>query len=393
MQLSIYGHAGSSNHGNEAIVRGFCQLFNNRHIYLYSFSPDLDKNFELDHVCEIKDLQRQYKRYSIEHFISSFLYRAASNSKIQMGYRFQPLLKNIDGIYLLEAGDQYCEADNIREMYAYLNKEINARRGKTVMLPCTIKHEFFSNTNLINDLKRYSIIFARESITYNALLEAGLEEKARFAPCPAFLMEPKPCVLPELFLNEQIIGITIGQLAQGKEAYSENVLKNTKALIEYILKNTDYAVALIPHVNAGDKLTDMTFLKVLYDEFKNSERIVIIGEKRADELKYIIGNCCFLVTVRTHASIAGYSSGVPTLVIGYSQKSKGIAIDLFGTSQDYVVSVDSLDIKQKLTEAFIKIIDNETEIRNHLTEVLPSYLEKVRVTYDEIIKLAGEEVA
>ena len=34
-----------------------------------------------------------------------------------------------------------------------------------------------------------------------------------------------------------------------------------------------------------------------------------------------------LICCRTHASIAGYSSTIPTLVVGYSAKSQGIGLD------------------------------------------------------------------
>ena len=42
----------------------------------------------------------------------------------------------------------------------------------------------------------------------------------------------------------------------------------------------------------------------------------------------LIAQCELLVCCRTHASIAGYSTGVPTLVLGYSVKAEGIAADL-----------------------------------------------------------------
>ena len=60
-----------------------------------------------------------------------------------------------------------------------------------------------------------------------------------------------------------------------------------------------------------------------------------VAPLNAAQLKYLVAQCALLVCTRTHASIAGYSSGVPTLVVGYSIKSLGIARDL--NMEDWVL--------------------------------------------------------
>ena len=67
------------------------------------------------------------------------------------------------------------------------------------------------------------------------------------------------------------------------------------------------------------------------------------------ELKGYIARCRFFVGARTHATIAAYSSCVPTLVLGYSVKSRGIARDLFGNEENYVLPVQSLQEPDELT--------------------------------------------
>ncbi|MFR4670990.1 MAG: hypothetical protein ACLT69_14285 [Intestinibacter bartlettii] len=54
---------------------------------------------------------------------------------------------------------------------------------------------------------------------------------------------------------------------------------------------------------------------------------------------------CRLYRARTHATIAAYSTCVPTLVIGYSVKAKGIAKDIFGTYENYVLPVQYYQIE------------------------------------------------
>lgn len=389
-KVLIYGHYGSQNHGNEAIVRGVSELFSQETFSLYSYTPEADIKYELDELCKVNPFFRMYKRYSPEHIFLSLWTRLTKNQRLFYIYSLKPFLEAVKGVCMLEAGDQYCENDNLKSFYAYVNKKIIQHGGKTVMLPCTISEDSLTNPNLIKDLKKYSLIFARESITYNALLNAGLSENIRFAPCPAFIMRPKECQLPKLFSSNPIVGITIGYLAQGKELYTKAVFENTRTLIRYIINCTNYAIALIPHVNVEEKLTDLLLQKELFKEFEYTGRIVQIAEQRADMQKYVLSNCKFVITIRTHVSIAAYSSGVPTLVIGYSQKSKGIAKDLFGTWENYVISVESLNEDGKLVKGFEWLRENETAIREIFKNVLPAYIEKVRVTYDEIIKIAGE---
>ena len=84
--------------------------------------------------------------------------------------------------------------------------------------------------------------------------------------------------------------------------------------------------------------------------------------------------CRFLIAARTHASIAGYSTGVPTLVVGYSVKAEGIAKDLFGDSTNYVVPISSLQTPGQLSQAFRWLCSHEKEIWQRYQEVLPSYI-------------------
>ena len=76
----------------------------------------------------------------------------------------------------------------------------------------------------------------------------------------------------------------------------------------------------------------------------------MIEDHNAMELKGYIARCRFMVVARTHASIAAYSTQVPTLVVGYSVKARGIAKDIFGTEENYVIPVQSLTKESELTE-------------------------------------------
>ena len=83
------------------------------------------------------------------------------------------------------------------------------------------------------------------------------------------------------------------------------------------------------------------------------------------------------VAARTHASIAAYSTFVPTLVVGYSVKAKGIALDLFGDYDDYVISVDELKDSTVLTRKFEYIIKHNNDIHDRLYNKVAEYKESM----------------
>ena len=131
-------------------------------------------------------------------------------------------------------------------------------------------------------------------------------------------------------------------------------MENYKKFIQYIFDNTDDSVALIPHV-VWSGSDDRKPLTELYEAFKDTGRIALIGDRPAEGLKGYIAKCSFFVGARTHSTIAAYSSNVPTLVIGYSVKSKGIATDLFGTYENYCLPVQELSEPDSLIKAYNKI--------------------------------------
>ena len=225
-------------------------------------------------------------------------------------------------------------------------------------------------------MKRYDYISARESLTYQLLKDAGFTNIG-YAPDSAFLLPAEECPLPEGFKENNTIGLNVSPLVIRKEEKDGIVYANFVYMIQWILEHTDCAVALIPHV-VWESNDDRTVLRKLYEEFADTRRVVIIEDCNCMQLKGYISRCRFFVGARTHATIAAYSSNVPTLVLGYSIKSRGIATDLFGTDENYVIPVQKLQEKEDLAEALQWIMKNENEIKKQLEEVIPMSIEKAK---------------
>lgn len=67
-----------------------------------------------------------------------------------------------------------------------------------------------------------------------------------------------------------MVGINLSPMVQKEEKISGIIMKNYEILIEHILKETDMAIALIPHV-IWDDSDDRIPLMQLYERYKKVE--------------------------------------------------------------------------------------------------------------------------
>ena len=127
---------------------------------------------------------------------------------------------------------------------------------------------------------------------------------------------------------------------------------------------------LIPHV-VEDNNNDYDYMKPFYDKFAGTGRITILPPTfDARQYKGYIAHTRFFIGARTHATIAAYSSGVPTVALGYSVKARGIAKDIFG-EEKYVLNFGSMTDAEPLKKEFLKMVVNENDIRGELMRSIP----------------------
>lgn len=373
----LYNHGGSGNHGCEALVRTVAALFSEgQPIPLLTEAPGEDLRYGIDRIADIRPATAPCSRLS-PAFWQAYLTLKTKNDYFLMDvlpYR-RPIRALFSGMTELSVGgDIYCYEDYRK--YILLHGMIAGRRCKSVLLGCSLDESLFDDPEFVADMKRYSYISARESLTYGMLQRAGLTNIG-LAPDSAFTLPSEELPLPEDFLPGNTVGINLSPLVVRKEASEGIVVENVTRLIRHILDNTDCSVALIPHVVWQDN-DDRTILKTIRDAVGCPERVILIDDHNCMQLKGFISRCRFFIGARTHATIAAYSTCVPTLVLGYSVKSRGIATDLFGTDEHYVLPVQQLRSPDALTDAFRWLMAHEHQIRDRLTTVMPGYIADAR---------------
>jgi len=382
-------HSGSGNHGCEAIIRSTISIINERGV-LISSNPNEDKHFGIGRFIKIRGVNL-IKKHSLKYVLYR-LKRAITRKRNHYYYRYQydSLFKDRAKIAVSIGGDNYCGYKK-EEKLGWLNKELNNRGTKTVLWGCSIEPDLMKNEFIVEDMNHYALITARESITYEALIEAGVNTNIKIYPDPAFILETAKLKLPLKFEEGRTIGMNVSPLIQRLEMVNNITYDNYKQLMKYIVENTENNVVLIPHVVQRNN-NDLEMLTQLYNEFKDTGRIVLIGDHNCMELKGFISRCRMFVGARTHATIAAYSTCVPTLAVGYSIKAKGISKDIFGTYENYVLPVQSLQNEYDLIKSFQWLCDHENEIRTHLQNFMPSYIKKAWQAGDEVRNLMETDI-
>ena len=376
-KIYMYAHGGSGNHGCEAIVRSTAELLQDQageKMVLLSSAPQEDKQYGVDQLCEIVLDKDSYKKNTMA-FVKAYLSLKFRHNYVPMDkLDYKAAIDQVQrgDIALSIGGDNYCYADV--KKYTMLHDMMLARGAKTVLWGCSVEPKLVEDVQISADLSRYHLIVARETISYEALKKVN--DNTVLVCDPAFYLKPKVCQIDPRLESGNVVGINLSPMIVANETVSGMAYENYRQLITRILTETTAVIALIPHVIWKDN-DDREVLKQLYHDFNENERIVLVEDHSAPELKYIISKCNFFVGARTHATIAAYSTGVPTLVVGYSVKARGIAKDLFGTEDGYVLPVQNLRKADDLTQAFNKLYLQKEKIQKHLLEFLPKYKQQM----------------
>jgi len=381
MKYVLYMHGGSGNHGCEAIVRTTANMLGGpENVMLWTLAQQEDKAYGAAAQMERLLVSEELKRFSPGYFEAllrrKLLKQPDANMKVFLKETFR------GNIAISVGGDNYCYPWSARQN-AELNRQIRKHCAATVLWGCSIDEESIT-PEIRADLAAYDLITVREPLTYALLKE--INPNTVKVSDPAFTLPREDLPLPEGFREGNTVGINVSPMIMSYGTEGSLILENYENMIRSILEETDMQVCLIPHViwAAND---DREPCRLLFDKFRNTGRVCMVDDCNAVQLKGYIARCRFFVGARTHATIAAYSTCVPTLVAGYSVKSRGIARDLFGTEEHYVLPVQDLKTGNDLAEAFRWLRQNEEPIRTRLTQVMPEYVQNAYAGLEALKRL------
>lgn len=360
-KVLLYGHGGACNHGAEAILRSSIPMFRKAgaSILLSTHFPEQDQAFGLDKLVDrlipadlsLVPEERAAGTFEEKEWIAARIYREA--------------LAEIDRdtICVGVGGDNYCYPNWHRQ--ALFHHAARKRGGQSILWGCSIQPEMIDE-RMVEVLRTHDRIFARESLTAGALRDHGIVRVTQMLD-PAFSLPAEPVPLPEGFRG-CAAAINLSPLMLRR---SDRLLSDFEEAARLLLKKVD-TLLLLPHVTmpADD---DREALEKLVQHLLPEERSRICRAPEcanAAQRKYLISRCEILVCCRTHASIAGYSTGVPTLVMGYSVKSRGIGLDL--GMERWVIPIED---SEKLPQRTMELWECRRQIKAHLLKALDGMLQ------------------
>lgn len=366
-------HLDGGNRGCEGIAKGTARILNSSKENLIGLCRDIEldnrlginKEVTLRPKRNISFFQRVVRK--IISFISNatavdYAYNAVYGSFINE-------MKQGD-IMLSTGGDMMCYNDN---EVIYTNNLVNKKGFKSVLWGCSVGKNNLTPAK-IDTLNRFSLIYARESLTYELMKSLNLKNVILY-PDPAFVLQPENCNLPEIFKNGDVVGLNLSNYVVGGDNLDTPFGLEVKELIDYIITKTNFNILLIPHVlwNGQD---DRIISKEIVSRY-NSNRICVLDSDNLnyEQIRYVISQCFLFIGARTHAVISAYSTCTPAIALGYSVKSRGIAKDL-QLNENLVVDSKKFN-RNQLLDSFRYAIEHEEEIRCHLKQIMPSYINQL----------------
>lgn len=368
MKVLMFAHGGSLNRGCEAIVRSSTAIIKEKltesKVYLASGRPDTDRVItQLDHIYDGAD--RKIKPYTPSWLLSALRIKLLKDESYALGKIHRNIIDRIRDvdICLSIGGDNYCYGE--QPGWYEVDRRVKAQGKKLVLWGCSIGEEDMSERKL-EDLKQFDLILARETLTYEMLTGKGLRN-VKLVADPAFTMAKEELPLPDGWQEGNTVGLNFSPLVWSRNKASREAVRE---LIQHIIQTSDMTIALTPHVmEAGNN--DYEVLKNYYEEFKHTGRLVLLPDNlTAVQYKGYIARMRFFIGARTHATIAAYSNCVPTMVLGYSVKSKGIAKDIFG-EEKLVLGIQEIAEGSKLKSKYDEMVAEESELRRKLSESIP----------------------
>lgn len=379
-------HIDGGNRGCEGIAKGTAKLLGLPKEQLVGLCSNiqLDIRLGVDNYVTLE----QRKRLSFCQRVIRRLLSLCSTSvanKYSDGIVYKPFIDEMQqgDIMISTGGDMMCYNDN---EVIYTNNLVYEKELVSILWGCSVGKNNLSPAK-INTLKKFLLIYTRESLTYELMKSLNLKNVILF-PDPAFVLKPEQCTLPRIFKDGDVVGINLSNYVVGGDSLDTSFGLEIKKLIDYVINKTNLNILLIPHVlwNGQD---DRLISKEIVNHY-NSKRISVLDSDglNYEQIRYVISKCLLFIGARTHAIISAYATCTPAIALGYSVKARGIAKDL---QLDERLVVDSKNFKKnQLLDSFCYILSHVEDIKSHLKLIIPSYVGRLDALRDTVYSILGK---
>lgn len=392
MKIVITGITSFRNHGVEALVTTTIEQLRTRlsgaEFLVLDRMPEFDSS-------RIKTADVKFKLdETVRPLYSTKLRRTLlqlSDHVEALGREYQATIRDLEkaDAVVASGGDVFGSEYGHRSLLSHLEPlKIAAKAGVPVFIHAQSIGPFKTTEDadaFVGLAKQATHITVRERMTYDYVTGKLKLPKDRvtFTADPAFLLSRTEAPWREHFgfsAKRPMIALSTSQaICNWMASDYETHFKVWCSTIEWLRRELDAGLVLIPHVQELSTKNDDRILATDLARHFNFDRNIQIagGDFSASDFKGIIGQCDLVVAERMHAAIAGLSSSVPTVVIGYSVKGEGILSDLLDT--DTVRQSVLIPLKDFLDEKTAKSrIENAWKNREKISARLKAQLPEVK---------------
>lgn len=405
MKITITGITGCRNRGVEAMVwvstRQLLKYLPQSAIEIITETPDYDQNLDMPSSVT-------YRNRSSLYPIKNRLRQKLSRFSPSLSPDYSIFTKS--AIVIASGGDIFSSDYGVNFLKQELEPLKLAHHGKvpTCFLAQSIGPFKTREEELIwlEVASKSALVTVREKLSYDYVTEKlGLSKDiVKHTADPAFILELSSKPHLDNLLNyyqipqdSPIVAITPSQgitnytKKKGKSNY-EYHLDCWQKTVEMIINEFGARVLIVPHVHDGGYANDDTIVSTnLLKRLNFHPQVRMVGENLlASEYKALIGSCDMVISERMHSCIAGLSSGICTIPIGYSVKARGIMTDIFGANHENLVIPfpDFIAEDREKADTIIRNAwQNRQQISTEIKEVLPTIKEKAEENYKLIAEI------
>lgn len=361
MRIAITGVTGFGNRGVEALVLTTIEQllirFPDAEIIVATWTPDYDqKRFGHPQVKYVYDsflINNRWTEYPTYTPPKKALWRRIvryglvlmklREKRVVAKYKFQMPFDNVD-LVIVSGGDLFSSVygSNFLNHWSEPTFWAKERNVKCVMLGQTVGE--FTNENDKNKWleieQNVKLITLRDEISLKYIKNEFPDSNFSYnvTADSAFLLDYKETIgiQKRKMIGNSYVAISVSNnISHFLNTDHLQHIQTWVELIKMILNEWNQNVVIITHVQekySDDRLIATEIWRCL--DFDS--RINICGEDlSASEFKSIISKSELLIAERMHAAIAGFSTGICTVTIGYSIKAMGLVNMIFKADSNF----------------------------------------------------------
>ncbi len=233
-------------------------------------------------------------------------------------------------------------------------------------------------------LPKVTTIVARGRITQEHLREVGLGDRPVCADI-AFAMPVDEAsaaaadeVCNDAFFAGDLVGVSPSTVVEKYCAKRGIDYPGIMArFVDHVIDAYDVNVVVFAHSarigKPKSRTNDLPTCRRVYEKVSHKDRCRLIDAGlSAEQLRHIIGKMRFFLASRFHAMVSGLSTGVPTLLVGWSHKYLEV-LDMFELGA-YQMDYSSFSF-DSVVARFHELVENEASIREKIASQLPAVVE------------------